>query len=196
MKRVIEFWTIAALLSFITPGSALLAADKVDLKVGDEAPVFEALDDSGNVWKSSDHVGKKFIVVYFYPADCTGGCTKQAMGFTKDLQPLADKGVEVVGVSGDSVANHKIFKKKENLKITLLADEKGELAKKFGVPVKTEGGISKTVVEGESIELKQGVRAARWTFVIGKDGKILHKNTKVKPDQDSQDILRKLADNK
>lgn len=94
MKRVIEFWTIAALLSLLTPGaSALMAAEKVDLKVGDPAPVFEAQDDAGNTWKVTDHVGKKVVVVYFYPADCTGGCTKQAVAFTNDLQALADKGL-------------------------------------------------------------------------------------------------------
>src|SRR5687767_9406212 len=79
------------------------------VKVGDPAPKFESVDDQGKPWKSADHVGKKVLVVYFYPADMTGGCTKQACGFRDDFKKLADKGVEVVGVSGDSVENHKIF---------------------------------------------------------------------------------------
>ena len=195
MKRAIEFWTIATLLSLLAPAS-VMAVGKVDLKVGDPAPVFEAQDDAGNTWKSADHVGKKIVVVYFYPADCTGGCTKQALSFTNDLQALADKGVEVVGVSGDSVENHQVFKKKEKLGLTLLADEKGEVASKFGVPFDAKGGVSKTILDGKTIQLKQGVRAKRWTFVIGKDGKILHKNTTVKPDADSQSILKLLADGK
>src|SRR5271168_1074208 len=65
-------------------------------KVGDMAPKFEAKDDQGKTWKSTDHVGKKVLVVYFYPADFTGGCTKQACGFRDDAKVLIDKGIEVV----------------------------------------------------------------------------------------------------
>src|SRR5581483_1290619 len=93
-------------------------------------------------WKSSDHVGKKILVVYFYPADLTSGCTKQACGFRDDMKKLTEKGVEVVGVSGDSVKNHQIFKKVHDLNFTLLADEDGSIAKKFGVPV-GKGGTAK-----------------------------------------------------
>src|SRR2546425_12460360 len=74
---------------------------KVDLKVGDKAPSFEATDDQGKPWKSADHVGKGFLVVYFYPADLTSGCTKQACSFRDDMGKLEGKGVHVVGVSGD-----------------------------------------------------------------------------------------------
>src|SRR2546421_6451350 len=88
----------------------LFAAEEKVVKVGDPAPTFEATDDQGQTWKSSDHVGKKILVVYFYPADMTGGCTKQACGFRDDMQKLAGEGVEVVGISGDTVENHKVFK--------------------------------------------------------------------------------------
>src|SRR4051794_33335922 len=91
-------------------GSVIFAEDKkVELKVGDPAPKFESVDDEGNTWKSEDHIGKNKIVVYFYPADLTGGCTKQACGFRDDMAKLKKEGVEVIGVSGDSVKNHKIF---------------------------------------------------------------------------------------
>src|SRR5205807_3345383 len=172
---------ITALCVCALAASKLLAADnkKVDLKVGDAAPDFEATDDQGKTWKSSDHVGKNVVVVYFYPADLTGGCTKQACGFRDDAQKLADKGAEVVGISGDSVSNHQLFKKVHKLNFTLLADEDGAVAKKFGVPL-GEGRVFKTKdLDGNPVELKRGVTAARWTFVIGKDGKIIHKNTKV-----------------
>ncbi len=76
------------------------ADDKpAELKVGDQAPSFTSTDDEGKSWKSSDHVGKKILVVYFYPADMTPGCTKQACGFRDDMAKLTDKGIEVVGVS-------------------------------------------------------------------------------------------------
>src|SRR5271168_4967157 len=80
------------------------AAD--ELKKGDAAPSFEAKDDAGKSFKSSDVIGKKIVVVYFYPADFTGGCTAQACAFRDDYEKLTKKGIEVIGVSGDSVKTH------------------------------------------------------------------------------------------
>lgn len=172
------------------------AEDLVELKVGDPAPTFEALDDTGKPWKSSDHVGKKTLVVYFYPADMTGGCTKQACGFRDDLGKLTEAGVEVVGVSGDSVRNHQLFKKAEKLSFPLLADTEGAVATAFGVPhVKGEKSITREI-EGKEEILVRTVTAQRWTFVIGKDGKILAKNTMVNAAADSQAILKLIAESK
>jgi thioredoxin-dependent peroxiredoxin len=159
-----------------------------ETKVGEKAPVFESVDESGKPWKSADHVGKKVIVVYFYPADFTGGCTKQACGFRDDFQKLTDKGVLVVGVSGDSAKTHELFKKEHKLPFTLLADEKGEVAKKFGVPV-NKGGTAKAKIDGKELSFDRGVTTSRWTFVIDKDGKIAHKNEKVAAAEDSKNIL-------
>jgi peroxiredoxin Q/BCP len=170
-------------------GPALAAAPKVELKVGDPAPLFESTDDEGKPWKLSDHVGKKIIVVYFYPADMTGGCTKQACSFRDDLSKLTEQGVLVVGVSGDSVKNHQIFKKAHKLNFPLLADEDGSVARKFGVPLRPGGQVTVKDAEGQEVVLKRGVTASRWTFVIGKDGKIIYKNTMVNPAQDSKHIL-------
>jgi peroxiredoxin Q/BCP len=159
------------------------------VNVGDKAPEFEAVDDQGQPWKSSEQVGKKVVVVYFYPADLTGGCTKQACGFRDDMKKLADKGVVVIGISGDSAKNHQIFKKVHKLNFTLLADEDGAVAKKFGVPLKAGGEFKTKDDEGNEVVLKRGVTASRWTFVIGKDGKVLFKNTKVNAPEDSKQIL-------
>src|SRR5438552_4001069 len=127
----------ALVVSFLAVSGLLLAEEKkVNLKVGNQAPKFESTDDQGKAWKSTDHVGKKIMVVYFYPADLTGGCTKQACGFRDDMAKLSSKNVEVVGVSGDAVKNHQIFKAVHKLPFTLLADETGAVAKKFGVPLK------------------------------------------------------------
>lgn len=186
MPRSIEFLTMAVLFGLVGHVSA---AEKVNLQVGDPAPVFEAKDDSGATWKSTDHVGRKFVVVYFYPADCTGGCTKQAQGFTKDLKNLADRNAVVVGVSGDSVENHVIFKQMAKLGLTLLADEQGEVAKKFGVPT-AKGGEVKRPFEGKEVILKRGVSAERWTFVFGKDGKLIHKAKVTNAAGDSQEVLK------
>jgi peroxiredoxin Q/BCP len=173
-KQWIVCLVLAAAQFGIGSGGSWAADDakKVELKVGAKAPEFESVDDQGQPWKSSDHFGKKVVVIYFYPADLTGGCTKQACGFRDDMGKLTEKGVEVVGVSGDGVDNHQLFKKVHKLSFTLLADEKGSVAKAFGVPTK-EGGVFPTKdLEGKPISLKRGVTAERWTFVVDKDGKI------------------------
>ena len=149
--------------------------------------------EDGKSWNSADHVGKKIVVVYFYPADMTGGCTKQACGFRDDMTRLKAEGVEVVGVSGDSVASHVIFKKEYDLNFTLLADEQGDVARAFGVPLKDGGSIERTI-DGKNVTLTRGVTAARWTFVIDANGKIAAKNTAVKAAEDSKAIIKLVAD--
>ena len=180
-------------ICFVFLANAASSADEKSkggqVNVGDAAPVFESTDDQGNAWKSTDHVGKKILVLYFYPADLTGGCTAQACAYRDDMNKLADKGVEVVGVSGDSVKNHQIFKKVKELNFTLLADEDGSVAKKFGVPVGKGGEFKTNDADGNPVVLKRGVTAQRWTFVIGKDGKVIYKNPKVAAAQDSKQIL-------
>ena len=169
------------------------ANEKVDLKVGDAAPVFEVEDDKGEPWKPQDHFGKKIVVVYFYPADMTGGCTKQACAFRDDFPKLEDEGVEVVGVSGDSAANHRLFKKAHNLNFALLADVDGKVADAFGVPVTREEKSVKATIDGKEEVLTRHVTARRWTFVIGTDGKIASKNTSVVAADDSKAIMEVVA---
>jgi peroxiredoxin Q/BCP len=180
------------LMAGLLTGGAVFAAD-VDLKVGDKAPEFSAADDTGKPWKSTDHAGKKFIVVYFYPADCTGGCTKQAQAYRDDMEKLAAKDVVVVGVSGDTVENHQFFKRKEKLNFPLLADVKGEVAAKFGVPATMGDKEVKAAIGGEEKILKRAVTTKRWTFVIGKDGNILYKNTEVKAPEDAKAVSDAIA---
>jgi peroxiredoxin Q/BCP len=181
-----------ALVAFSIAG--LANAAEHELKVGDEAPKFECIDDNGKVWTSTDHVGKHVVVVYFYPADLTGGCTKQACGYRDDSAKLKELGVEVVGVSGDSVENHQIFKKEHKLNFTLLADDTGDVANAFGVPVTLGPKVAKVKADGKDIELTRSATAKRWTFVIGKDGKIIAKNSEVKAAEDSKSILKLLGE--
>lgn len=179
-----------ALMAACLFANAVSAAEAVDLKVGDKAPTFEALDDSGKLWKSTEHVGKKIVVVYFYPADMTGGCTKQACGFRDKLDELSKKGIEVVGVSGDTVASHVLFKQEYDLTFPLLADTEGKVATAFGVPVTLgEKKVNAKFKTGKEEVLIRNVTAKRWTFVIDKDGKIAAKNTEVNAAADSQAVL-------
>lgn len=172
--------------------------EPASLDIGDMVPGFEGQSDQGKTWKSSEFVGKDFLVVYFYPADFTTGCTKQAELWRDNMNALAETGVKVVGVSGDSTENHKWFKEAWKLNYTLLADEEGQIAKKFGVPVNPRGGKVRphgsdrkplTDDAGNPLILERKVTLARWTFVIGKDGKILYKNTLVNPAKDSEQVL-------
>jgi thioredoxin-dependent peroxiredoxin len=158
-------------------------------EVGEPAPVFEALDDAGQPWKSSDHVGKGVLVVYFYPADMTGGCTKQACGFRDDMRTLRELGVTVVGVSGDTVRNHQLFKKEYGLNFPLLADTEGAVAAAFGVPVTPGEKVVTKEIGGVAEEFKRAVTAKRWTFVIDAGGKVVSRNTEVAAADDSKAVL-------
>ena len=160
---------------------------KVELKVGDAAPAFEARTDADTTWESSGRFKKKWVVIYFYPGDFTPGCTAQANAFRDAMQKLTEKGVEVVGVSGDSVQTHELFKKAQKLNFTLLADEEGLIAKKYGVPFGPGATVKAKDAAGMPIEFKRAGTAARWTFVVDKDGKIAYVNTKVIPADDAKD---------
>ena len=200
MARISLFCTSLAILA---AGTAGLAEDKaagskkpVNLEVDDQSPAFEGTDDYGKKWRSRD-VGKKYLVVYFYPADFTTGCTRQAVTWRDNVNALKANDVEVVGVSADSVRNHRLFRDAWKLNFTLLADEDGAIAKKFGVPVRRGGRVrprgpdrkSLTDENGKPIVLERKATFARWTFVIGKVGNVLYKNTRVRPAQDSKQVL-------
>jgi peroxiredoxin Q/BCP len=94
-------------------------------------------------------------------------------------------------VSGNDVKTQKLFKEHEKLPFTLLADEKGEVAKTFGVPVNKGKAIKVKGPNGE-LETNLGVFISRWTFVIDKDGKIVYKNEKANTAKDAQQVLEAL----
>lgn len=158
------------------------------IRAGDPAPSFSAKDDSGTLWNSKDYVGKSVVVVYFYPADMTSVCSRQACGFRDRQDDLEKQGVTVVGVSGDTVTNHQVFKRTHSLNFPLLADPEGKVAKTFGVPVRTGGEITR-VVSGKPKKFVRGVTARRWTFVIGLDGRIVSRNTDVEAATDGESVL-------
>jgi thioredoxin-dependent peroxiredoxin len=203
-----RFWRVAA---GIVLGLGLVAAARADdLNVGEIQPstdaavgapvlAFESVDDAGQPWRSADHLGKQVVVLYFYPGDFTDGCIKQAEAFRAGLQMLSDAGVEVVGVSGDSVATHKLFKETYGLTHTLLADPEGALAKLLGVPVterpakvRTRGPDGKPLMNeaGKSLIVERPVTLPRWTLIIGRDGKLAAKRTEVKPATEADEVLK------
>ncbi len=199
--RHISRLALAALLcgaAVMAIGGGISAGEKGKVKVGDKAPSFQSIDENGKAWLSSEHVGKKVVVLYFYPADFTGGCTAQACGFRDAIEKLNGQGVEVVGVSGDSPSTHTLFKKYHNLPFALLADEKGEVARTFGVPVKA-GGESPTITKVDGQEQKgkapRGATIARWTVVIDKNGNVAAIDTVGAAGKDAErvaDLVKKL----
>jgi peroxiredoxin Q/BCP len=177
---------IGLLVFFLTISTAINGQQ--GLSVGDTAPGFKAPADDGMIWDINDFLGTNYIVIYFYPAAMTGGCTKQACSYRDHWDDLQKAGAIVVGVSGDKIENLKIFKQAENLNFPLLSDEKGEIAKAFGVPA-TEGGTIKRTFSGIEHDLIRGVTAKRWTFIIGKDKKIIYRNDSVDAEKDAEEIL-------
>lgn len=101
------------------------------LEIGDKAPDFKLKSDSGETVKLSSFKGKK-VVLYFYPADDTPGCTKQACDFRDNFSALQGADAVVLGVSPDSVESHVKFKKKYDLNFPLLSDPDHKVAETYG----------------------------------------------------------------
>jgi peroxiredoxin Q/BCP len=165
------------------------------LSVGDKVPQFKATADDGSAWDISKNIGKDFIIIYFFPGAMTSGCTKQACSYRDHQTDLASANAIVVGISGDKPENLKLFRHAENLNFPLLSDEKGNIAASFGVPV-GEGATIKRTVDGVEHELVRDLTIKRWTFIVGKDGKIVYKNEAVNPEKDSEEVLNFLRTQK
>jgi len=125
----------------------------VTLNEGDFAPAFEAKTDAGKTLSLAELKGKS-VVLYFYPKDDTPGCTIEACAFRDNRTAYEKKNAVILGVSLDGADSHRAFKTKFGLPFTLLVDEGGNISRAFGVFNEGKG------------------RAARWTFVIGSDGRL------------------------
>ncbi|QKV94737.1 thioredoxin-dependent thiol peroxidase [Streptomyces sp. NA02950] len=101
------------------------------LQPGDTAPAFTLPDADGAEVSLADHAGRK-VIVYFYPAALTPGCTKQACDFTDNLAFLSGHGYDVIGISPDEPEKLATFREKENLKITLLGDPSKKTLEAYG----------------------------------------------------------------
>ena len=144
-----------------------------------KAPDFTLKDKNGNDFTLSSLLGKK-VVLYFYPKDNTPGCTRQACAFAGAYKQFEAKGVEVIGISKDSVASHVKFAEKYDLPFILLSDPDRVAIEAYGVwqEKKMCGKISMGVV--------------RTTFIIDENGNIEKIMPKVKPDTNAADILAEL----
>lgn len=115
------------------PNSISKTASALNLAVGETAPDFALQDQNGKTVKRSSI--KKPLVVYFYPADSTPGCTVQAQTFDERIQQIRKEyGAEVVGISGQDVESKQKFAEELGLSFSILADEGDAVRKEFGVP--------------------------------------------------------------
>ena len=127
------------------------------IKTGDKIPDFSLTDQDGNLFKISDYLGKKKLVIFFYPQDGSLNCTREACYF-RDLSDVFDEAdAIVIGISSQSVESHKEFAEKNRLSYTLLSDNHNAVRKIFGVP-------------GRVFGLIQG----RVTYVADRSGKVVY----------------------
>lgn len=124
--------------------------------VGDIAPDFTLPSQSGEWVSFSDFLGKKAVVLYFYPKDDTPGCTKEACAFRDEHERFGNLGAEVIGISSDPVRSHERFAHKHKLPFALLSDEGGEVRKLYEVP--------NTL----------GLFPGRVTYIVDKEGVVRH----------------------
>lgn len=152
-----KIFLLLLLIIFIVLTINNIMGQSNELKVGDTIPIFTLKDQNNNDFDIDKYLGKKSMVIYFYPKDDTPGCTKEACAFRDEFEVFTDLNVEVIGISADNVASHKKFAEKYRLPFTLLADTKKKVRKLFGVPNSLLGLIP-----------------GRVTYVINKNGIIAH----------------------
>jgi thioredoxin-dependent peroxiredoxin len=126
----------------------------IKVKIGDLAPDFEGPTTDGGLLGLKDFLGRKNVVLYFYPKDDTPGCTKEACSFRDNLESIRSLDAEIVGVSLDSVESHRKFITKYKLTFPLISDKKKQIARAYGVLKDTSTSTN------------------RATFLIDKNGKL------------------------
>jgi peroxiredoxin Q/BCP len=143
------------------------------IKVGDPAPDFTLPSQSGEMVSLRDLIGKKIIVLYFYPRDFSAGCTAEACAFRDNYEVFKDAGAEVIGVSSQSVDSHKKFASANTLPFILLSDEDGKVKKLYGA------------------SSAFGLIAGRITYIIDKKGIVRHVfSSQLNPTKHIEEALR------
>lgn len=146
------------------------------LQIGMQAPDFTLTDANGTSVTLSSLRGKK-VVLYFYPRDNTPGCTRQACAFAEAYGEFQHRGVEIIGISKDSVTSHAGFARKHGLPFILLSDPERAAIEAYGVwqEKKSAGKVSMGIV--------------RTTFLIDEEGRITAILPRVKPDTNAREVL-------
>jgi peroxiredoxin Q/BCP len=127
------------------------------IKIGSKLPVFILPDQNGNPFDIAQVIGKKNLVIYFYPKDDSPGCTREACYFRDQFEVFRQADALIIGISGQSVESHKKFAEKYRLSYTLLSDKGNRVRKLFGVP----GSLF-------------GMLPGRVTYIADKSGTVVH----------------------
>ena len=150
------------------------------LTEGKQAPDFSLHDESGKSHKLSDYRGKT-VVLYFYPADDTPGCTAEACDLRDDYRKYQKAGAVILGVSPDDEASHIAFKQKYKLPFTLLADKGHKVSELYGVWAQ------------KSMFGKKYLGVLRSTFIIDEQGKLVKAFEKIKAKENNEKVQSALG---
>jgi thioredoxin-dependent peroxiredoxin len=146
------------------------------IKPGNKVPEFSLPTTGGGTWSLKDAAGRK-LVIYFYPRDMTSGCTREAQDFRDRHAAFRKAGVDVVGVSRDSVAAHDKFTAKESLPFPLLADTEERVCRMFDV------------IKQKSLYGRKYLGVERSTFLLDGTGKLLQEWRNVKVPGHAEAVL-------
>jgi peroxiredoxin Q/BCP len=147
-------------------------------EVGSTVPTFSLKDQNGSDFSIETVLGKKNLVIYFYPKDDTPGCTKEACSFRDQFEVFKQEDALIIGISGQSVQSHFDFAKKHRLNYTLLSDEGDKVRKLFGVPTSF-----------------LGLLPGRVTYIVNKEGKVVFVfNSQLNAGKHIEEALRILKD--
>ncbi|WP_255496169.1 peroxiredoxin [Mucilaginibacter sp. FT3.2] len=151
---MLKYLIIILAASFLFSCAAQAQTGK-ELLTGDNMPTFSLLDQNGKEFKTADYVGKKVLVIYFYPKDESMVCTKEACAFRDSFDQFTKAGAMVIGINGGTVASHKGFADHYKLPFTLLSDPDNKVYNMFGIH-------------------KKFFMTGRETFIVDLKGKIVY----------------------
>lgn len=162
-RNFYRFYLAVYLILFIlyfSFSSSSQTTNNIDMKkieIGSSIPAFTLNDQNGTPFDINSVLGKKNLVIYFYPKDDSPGCTKEACYFRDQFEVFNEVDAMIIGISGQSVESHKAFAEKYRLTYTLLSDEGNKVRKLFGVPTNFFGLLP-----------------GRVTYIIDKTGKVIY----------------------
>jgi len=179
-RNFYRFYLIIYLLLFVSYLTFHKNNTMNELKIGSTIPAFTLPDQNGNLFDINSVLGKKNLVIYFYPKDDSQGCTAQACSFRDQFDVFTEADAVIIGISGQSVESHKEFAIKNRLNFTLLSDEGNKIRKQFGVPTNL-----------------LGLLPGRVTYVADKTGKVIYIfNSQINATKHVDEALRILKESK
>jgi thioredoxin-dependent peroxiredoxin len=156
-RNFYRFYLLIYIFLFISYLAFSQTSNMNEIKIGNSIPTFTLPDQNGNLFDINSVLGKKNLVIYFYPKDDSPGCTAEACSFRDQFEVFNEADALIIGISGQSVESHKYFAVKHNLSFILLSDEGNSVRKLFGVQSNLFGLIP-----------------GRVTYIADKTGKVIY----------------------